>query len=499
MILRVRILVASLLLLGAIGVVEGQAQPAPVDREISQLKGNLYRVRVGDQHTVFLATPAGIALADPMSVDTAQWLKEELERRFQPGVVRFVLHTSHRFDRAEGASLFLAPAELVGHRAFNAELSTARRGGTASVAVSERVRARDRNGDGSVTSEELYTRVRDVESHFDQKRVISLGGSSIEMIGAASEREPDNTIINFPGERIAFASGAPPLEESPFTFALWRPSDVKRWLVTAAALDFDTLVLENGRSIPKARITKLSSYVTDLMARVVEEYEAGRSAGDFTEAKLPQVYRSDAAFRDWRVNAAEVFRHLSVFRVEATVAAIGHYALRDAGYCTAFTSCTTGGLVPAAGGGLSLGLGRWAAVGEFSVTNESFTANTSRFVDEDFALVETRTSVMIRYSRPSGGLSYRLLGGLSYTAGDRRGIRRIKEGLAPFAGRHPLESQDRRWGYTGGLDLMIGHRVAIVVPLRFNYAPKDTAGTFPHRMDAQAGVALSLRLFRPVE
>jgi hypothetical protein len=496
--LEITRVIVSALLLGLIAVSDGAAQPAP-DREIVQLKGDLYRVRVGDQHTVFLVTTAGIVLVDPISVETVQWLKEEFEHRFKPGVVRFVLHTNHRFDRAEGASIFLAPAELIGHREFNGELSAARRAGAASIAVSDRARARDRNGDGRVTSEELYVRVRDVESQFNEKRVITLGGRTIEMVHAEARNAPDNAIINFPSERTAFASDAPPLDEPAFQFGDWTPAEVKRWLAAASSLQFDNLVLENGHSIPRARITRLSSYVNDLVARVVQEYEAGRSADEFTEAKLPAAYRSDAAFREWRGNVSDVFESLSVFRVDATLGGLGHYAIRDSAYCASFTSCSTGGMVPAATGSLSVGAGRWAGVAEFSVSDESFTAHTSRLVDEDFALVETRTSFMFRYTRPAGNTAFRFLGGLSYTIGDRQGITRVKEALPPLAGRHPLESHRTRWGYTGGLDLVIGRSFGIVVPLRFNYAREDPSGTFPHRMDAQAGIALTLRLFRSVD
>lgn len=487
-----------MLLFGLIAVSDSAAQSVD-DREIVQLKGDLYRVRVGDQHTVFLATPGGIALVDPISVETAQWLKEEFERRFPPGAVKFVLHTNHRFDRAEGASLFLAPAELIGQREFNGALSAARHEGALSIVISDRARATDRNGDGLVRSEELYARVREIESHFDEKRVITLGGKTIEMVHAASGDAPDNTIINFPSERTAFASNTPRLEDSPFDFGTWTPTDVRAWLAAASSMQFDNLVLGNGHSVPKARIIKLASYVNDLVTQVVEEYESGRSPDEFTEAKLPQAYRSDAVFRDWRGNVADVYESLSILRVDATVGGLGHYAIRDSAYCASFTTCSTGGLVPAATGSLSIGVGRLAGVAEFSVTDESFTSHTSQIIDQDFALVETRTSFLFRYTRPTGKAALRFLGGLSYTVGDRQGITRIKGALPPLAGRHQLDSHRTRWGYTGGLDLVIGRNFGIVVPLRFNYAKQDPSGTFPHRMDAQAGVALTLRLFRSIE
>jgi hypothetical protein len=500
MIIRVPALVAlSLLFVGFLVTSDSHAQTVAEDREIVQLKGNLYRVRVGDQHTVFLATRLGIVLIDPLSAETAKWLATEFQRRFDPGDVKYVIYTNHTFDRAEGASLFLGSAQLVGQRDFNSQLSMARRRRRSSIALSERVSARDRNGDGQVTSDELYSRVREAGTLFDDEKIIVMSGNTIELAHAATKLSPDNVIVNFAEARMAFASDAPRLEDVPFTFGEWAPVQMQRWLSAAAGLDFDTLLLGDGRSIPKARVVLLSEYVNALLNRVLSEHEAGRSASAFTDTKLPPPYRSNALFRDWSGNVADIYENLSVIRVDATVGGLGHYAVREESYCESFTSCSTGGMVRAITGSLSVGADRWAAVSEFSVTDNSFTAHSTRFVDEEFALVESRTSFMARYTQPAGPLSFRLLAGMSYTIGDRRGVDRVKEGLPPFAGRHPINSRESRWGYTGGLDLAVGRRVGIVVPLRFNYAINDGAATtFPHRMDAQAGVALTVRLFRHV-
>ena len=42
-------------------------------------------------------------------------------------------------------------------------------------------------------------------------------------------------------------------------------------------------------------------------------------------------------------------------------------------------------------------------LGEVTAIEEGFSSRTSRFHDEDFALRETRTSVMIRRNLPGGG------------------------------------------------------------------------------------------------
>jgi hypothetical protein len=468
--------VSAALMATLIAATAVNAQEPSSSREITPLTDNLYDVRVDDQHTVFLVTTAGIVLVDPLDVETAQWLKDEVARRFTPGVVRYVIHTSHQFTRAEGASIFNDTAELVGHRQFNESLSAARRYDDLS-----------------------YRRVHDIETHFEESRAISLGGQTVELVSAPSSGTPDNAIVNFPAERVAFASDAPPLEAVPFRFGSYGARDARRWLDAAAPLTFDTLVTGDGRVVRKDQITRLAGYVSALFQGVVAEYEAGRDAAGFAERRLPQAYRSDAAFTEWRANVSDVYRGLSVTTLDATVGVLSTYILRSASYCDGHDSCSGGGVLGAATTSLGLSTGRWGLVGEFIVTDTAYSSRTSRFYDEEVALRETRGAVMIRHDRPAGAVSTRWLGGLSYGVIDRRGMDRVKQGLPPFAGRHPIESRDSRFGLAGGLDIVMGRRIGIVVPLRFNYALHADSETSPSRMDAQAGVALTFRLLRSID
>ncbi len=52
--------------------------PRVPSREIKQIAGDLYRANNGNWYTIFLVTPDGILLGDPISVDFSAWLKGEL-------------------------------------------------------------------------------------------------------------------------------------------------------------------------------------------------------------------------------------------------------------------------------------------------------------------------------------------------------------------------------------------------------------------------------------
>jgi hypothetical protein len=57
----------AIALLAAVPLAAQQPQ-APV-REITQISGDLYRVRNNGHYSVFLVTPEGIILADPISTE----------------------------------------------------------------------------------------------------------------------------------------------------------------------------------------------------------------------------------------------------------------------------------------------------------------------------------------------------------------------------------------------------------------------------------------------
>ena len=71
---------------------------------ISHINGDAYRATVDNHGTVFLVTPEGIILADPIGPGMAEWLKGEFDRRF--GVpVRYVVYSHYHWDHASGGGV----------------------------------------------------------------------------------------------------------------------------------------------------------------------------------------------------------------------------------------------------------------------------------------------------------------------------------------------------------------------------------------------------------
>src|SRR5688572_27122673 len=90
------------------------AQQQPPTRSIVQIAPDLYRVQNDNHYTVYLVTPAGIIMSDPINRDFSTWLKGEMQRRHnQP--VRYVLYTHRDWDHASGGAVFADTAQFVAH------------------------------------------------------------------------------------------------------------------------------------------------------------------------------------------------------------------------------------------------------------------------------------------------------------------------------------------------------------------------------------------------
>ena len=93
---------------GALGIAQ-----APV-REISQIAGEVYRFRNQNHYSVFAVTPAGIIATDPINAEAAQWLKAELQRRFNRPV-KYLIYSHDHADHIAGGEVFADTATVIAH------------------------------------------------------------------------------------------------------------------------------------------------------------------------------------------------------------------------------------------------------------------------------------------------------------------------------------------------------------------------------------------------
>src|SRR5690606_34495346 len=207
------------------------AQPRGPAREIIHVTGDLYRARNGNWYTIFLVTPDGIILGDPINTPFAEWLAGELDQRF--GVpVRYVVYSHSHFDHAAGGAAFADTALFVGHENMlrnmdgrypqmpgdmidrdnnglidhdDIMIPTNAAPGVCGMGPNF-IAQYDQDGDGVLTPAELQADIVRPSIVYSERMQIELGGKRVGLLRPGLTPSDAATVMYFPDERVVFAT-----------------------------------------------------------------------------------------------------------------------------------------------------------------------------------------------------------------------------------------------------------------------------------------------------
>jgi glyoxylase-like metal-dependent hydrolase (beta-lactamase superfamily II) len=300
------------------GVVSDAAAQQPPARGIVNITGQLYRAQNNNHYTVFLVTPEGIIMSDPINRDFARWLKGEFASRFKVPV-RYVLYTHRDWDHASGGVVFADTAEFVGHRnmltalappAGNPPLTPeavkmdANRNGLverseASGAIGERFAQFDYNRDDVVSGAEI-TRgsVSDVyppTTTYTDRHTVTLGGKRVTMTYLGIAHADDSSVLHFPDERAVFSADIMQVKRLPGGLA----PHVGAWidaLTIINSLDFEHALTGHALAGTKKDAAESLRYLEDISKGVAAGVAAGRSLAEIQKTLTLDAYKG---FERW--------------------------------------------------------------------------------------------------------------------------------------------------------------------------------------------------------
>ena len=232
--MRNRTTVSVLMGVAAVLVMASEAagQVAAPRRSIEPVSGGVYTATNNNHRTVFLVTPEGIVLADPINADFSTWLKAEFAARFKVPV-RYVVYSHHHWDHASGGDVFADTARFVGHANMLTHLKMppasatlaqvkgdfaevarldANRNGVVErneAAASVPFDAYDANGDGRLSGPEVMRGpvrfVRPPDVTYKDKHEIRLGGKRVQVSWVGEMNHSlDSSYIAFPDDGVLF-------------------------------------------------------------------------------------------------------------------------------------------------------------------------------------------------------------------------------------------------------------------------------------------------------
>ena len=321
-------------------------------REIVQVKGDIYRARNNNYFSLFMVTPEGIILVDPINAAFATWMKEQFAERFKVPV-RYVIYSHSHWDHVEGGSVFADTAKFVAHENVARNMDgripqmpgdMLDRNSNGRFELDEIVgpltnnqgrcgmpagffRTQDRNGDGALTPAELQQDIRPPDILYSERMWLSLGGKGVQLIYPGRNHSDDATVLYFPRERVVFATEfisdvALQATGSPLSFPSacgpFDGSPLSEWIRsyrTVEGLDFDIFAGGHGALATKADVTANRVFFEELVAAVTSGMAQGKSLAELQKALMMERYKDWSGYAARRAPTIEsAYRNLQLYK-----------------------------------------------------------------------------------------------------------------------------------------------------------------------------------------
>ena len=308
------------------------AQTAPM-RSIVNITGQLYRAQNNNHYTVFLVTPEGVIMSDPINRDFARYLKAEIAQRFKVPV-RYVLYTHRDWDHASGGVVFADTAEFIGHENMLVGLAAPRgnppltpeaskldanKNGVlerseASGALAGQFALYDYDRNNSVTGAELARGpISDVYAPtitYRDRHSVTLGGKTVTMTYLGTAHSDDSSVLHFPAERAVFSADILQVRRLPGGLAPTTGSWIDA-LRIINALDFDHALTGHALAGTKKDAADLLRYLEEISSGVAAGVAAGRSLAEIQKTLTLDSFKG---FERWDTN-----REAHIAAVYATI------------------------------------------------------------------------------------------------------------------------------------------------------------------------------------
>ncbi|MBM3511144.1 MAG: MBL fold metallo-hydrolase [Alphaproteobacteria bacterium] len=239
---------------------QAQTQPAqaplPIKREITQVKGDVYRFQNANHFSVFMVTPRGIVATDPINADAARWLKDELAKRFPNNPVRYLIYSHDHADHISGGEVFADTATVIAHE----------------------------NAKAQIVAEKRPTAVPTVT--FSDQLTLEIGGKAVELTYLGPNHSDNSIVMRFPAEKILFAVDFIPVKA--VAFRDFPNAWIGEWidsLKKVEVMEFDILAPGHGALGTVADVKAFRGYMEELRAAVLAQIRAGKTV-DETKATV---------------------------------------------------------------------------------------------------------------------------------------------------------------------------------------------------------------------
>ena len=258
-----KIMLTSLLLL-PYAQLEAQDEK---DFSLTNLTDDVYHFRGGTGGNHFgtvLVTDDGIVVVDTVEPKSAQWLKDELARRFDLPIKYVVFSHSH-YDHIGGSKLFKDDGAII----------IAQENAEEEILEEERL--------------QQWMSKRDIalpEIAFGDKFIIKIGGKTVNLISLGSGHTESLIVVQFVEDRVVHLVDIASIKQVGF-MTLGRP--IKKYiqqLQKAMTLDFDVVVPGHAALGEKQDVQNYIDYLSAMVVQVESAIEDGKSLEETQQSLL---------------------------------------------------------------------------------------------------------------------------------------------------------------------------------------------------------------------
>ena len=250
-------------------------------REITHIKGDVYRFRNRNHYSVFMVTPEGIVVTDPISSDAATWLRLEIEKRFKT-TAKYLIYSHEHADHISGGWVFAGTALIIAH---------------------ERAKS-------AIKSKKVSTAMP--EFTFKDRHTVELGGKHVDLYYLGRAHTDNMIVMIFREERVAFAVDFVAVDRFPYRD--FPGGYLDEWPDTLRALEkleFDILAPGHGDMGTKEHVRTHREYIEELRNQVEKQLQAGKSPEEIKILVTMDKYKHWQQYDAWReLNVEGMLRHL---------------------------------------------------------------------------------------------------------------------------------------------------------------------------------------------
>lgn len=266
---RVFPIIAGIIVAAALQALPAHAQQKP-QFTTSKVDGTdgVYTFRYQNSLSMFIVTPAGVIVTDPIGYGRPQAVQTYLEeiKKITDKPIKYVLYSLHHFDHIAGGKPFKdAGAKFIAHRRTKERL---------------------------VQLQDPHTVLPD--ETFDNTKTITLGGTTVEMIYMGLNHGDTTAVIRLPKEKIIFTVDTVPVGQFPGRGMIDSyPIEWEEFLQKLHAMEWERLIPGHpgvgGRLGTKKDVQNLLTLMQDASAAVKAEAQQGKCWDPVEkELKLPK-------------------------------------------------------------------------------------------------------------------------------------------------------------------------------------------------------------------